>query len=321
MKQPLVSILIPVYNRENFIGECIESALAQTYTNIEIIVVDNASTDGTWAICQQFAAKDLRVRVFRNDTNIGPVGNWLACATRAQGVLGKLLFSDDLMFPHFLEHTLPYLEDLDVAFVLTAALVGETTEKSVIYYAGLSAGQRISSEQYFELLLSARVPFSPGAAIFRMVDVRANLRPSFPTCIPRDFTKNGAGPDILLYALTALNYKSVAILSSVDVFFRGHGDSFSTANSDEVTKGYRAALAWFCKTKLTKNHWIKYVARAWVSKVINTRQLTSLSKHCSELDGRGDVMEALSVLMEATRISTLELLKSACMNKHKVVKK
>ena len=51
----LVSILIPVYNREHLIIPCIESALAQTYKNIEIIIVDNNSTDGTWNICKEYA--------------------------------------------------------------------------------------------------------------------------------------------------------------------------------------------------------------------------------------------------------------------------
>ena len=76
---PRVSILIPVYNREALIGECIQSALFQTFTDFEVIIVDNASTDNTWGICQRFAEQDKRVRVFRNEKNIGPVRNWRRC--------------------------------------------------------------------------------------------------------------------------------------------------------------------------------------------------------------------------------------------------
>lgn len=54
-ENPLVSILIPVYNREKYIGEAIESAINQTYKNIEVIIVDNCSTDNTWKILQDLS--------------------------------------------------------------------------------------------------------------------------------------------------------------------------------------------------------------------------------------------------------------------------
>ena len=311
-KPPKVSILIPVYNRKDYIAECIQSALNQTCTDFEVVVVDNASNDGTWEICRQIAASDHRVRIFQNGTNIGPVRNWLACVDKAQGVFGKILFSDDLMFPQFLEHTLPYLECPDVGFVSTAALIGTGVENGTLHYSLANATERLHSERYFELLLTASAPFSPGAAIFRMADIRANLRLSFPTCIPRDFTKNGAGPDVLLYALTALNYKAVVMLPMAEVFFRVHTDSFTIANDDnEVTKGYLAALAWFFKTQLTQNHWASYIARTWLSKVRSAGRLSSLTKYCAEYEGKDSLIEAAIVLIAAARIAIAELLNRA----------
>src|SRR5918993_5298269 len=59
---PLVSIGVPVYNGERFLARTLQSLLAQTYTNLEIIICDNASTDGTEAICREFAARDSRIR-------------------------------------------------------------------------------------------------------------------------------------------------------------------------------------------------------------------------------------------------------------------
>ena len=94
---PKVSILIPVYNREAFIAACVQSALEQTFTDFEIIIVDNASTDTTWKICQQIAEQDKRIRIFRNERNIGPVRNWRRCIEEARGVYGKILWSDDLI--------------------------------------------------------------------------------------------------------------------------------------------------------------------------------------------------------------------------------
>ena len=86
---PRVSIGLPVYNGDNFVGQAIESLLAQTYEDIELIVSDNASTDGTEDICRTFAAQDERVRYFRNAENIGLVRNYnqtftLSCRPTSQ---------------------------------------------------------------------------------------------------------------------------------------------------------------------------------------------------------------------------------------------
>ena len=72
----LVSIVTPVYNGGRFLRECIESALSQTHGDFEYIILDNASTDDTRAIVQEFAARDGRIRVFRNDHTLPPIENW-----------------------------------------------------------------------------------------------------------------------------------------------------------------------------------------------------------------------------------------------------
>lgn len=303
---PKVSILIPVFNRKDFIAVCIQSALGQTYTDFEIVVADNASDDGTWEICQQFAAKDQRVRVFRNDTNVGPVRNWLRCVSESRGEYGKILFSDDLMYSHFLERTLPYLEDAEVAFVSTSAHVGLTPGVGDVMYENPFDSEKISSDSYFDFLVPSsyfQVPFSPGAAIFRMTDIRQNLRPSIPTNIPRDFAKNGAGPDVLLFALTALNYKSVVMLAGTEVFFRKHADSFTIDNQDnEVFLGYRAALAWFCKNNLSERHWAMYVAWTWLSDIKRTHRLKTLGEYARRYEGRGSIAESIAIAMALPRI-------------------
>ena len=76
MSAPLVSIMVPVHNRRALLPDCLKSALAQTCRDLEVVVVDNASTDGTWEVCRQFARADARVRIFRNPENIEPVRNW-----------------------------------------------------------------------------------------------------------------------------------------------------------------------------------------------------------------------------------------------------
>ena len=95
MTSPLVSVLIPVYNRASLISAAIESSLAQTYQNIEIIIVDNCSTDGTYEVVQRYARCDARVKCWRNDENVGAIRNWIKCLDYSHGEYIKILFSDD----------------------------------------------------------------------------------------------------------------------------------------------------------------------------------------------------------------------------------
>lgn len=82
MSNPLVSICIPTYNREKYLKHTIESALKQTYSNIEIIVSDNASDDNTVNLVKSF--KDKRIHLIVQKKNIGMVPNWNACIKKAR---------------------------------------------------------------------------------------------------------------------------------------------------------------------------------------------------------------------------------------------
>lgn len=98
---PLVSVCIPVFNGERFIAAAIESALGQTLRDIEVVVVDNASTDGTPRIVAGF--RDPRLRVFHNEQNIGAAGNFNRALSLAEGRYVKILCADDLLYPPCLE--------------------------------------------------------------------------------------------------------------------------------------------------------------------------------------------------------------------------
>lgn len=91
--QSLVSVCIPVYNGEKFIKEAVETALNQKYDNLEVIVVDNCSTDSTVEIVKSVNNPKLRLVV--NDSNLGMVGNWNKCIKEAKGDYINLLCADD----------------------------------------------------------------------------------------------------------------------------------------------------------------------------------------------------------------------------------
>lgn len=297
---PVVSILIPTYNRENLIGVCIDSALNQSFTNIEVILVDNASSDRTWDICQDYAARDPRVRIFRNETNIGPVRNWIRCVEEARGMYAKILFSDDLMAPDYLERTLPLLEDSSVAFAFTAAYIGGTVETGAVCYSN-GPKSSYSIEDYLSLLIRGKVPYSPGAALFRTADIRKNLHDSLPTCSQHDFWRHGAGPDVLLYALTTMDYTSVAAIAEPLVLFRAHAGSISICNkNNEVSDGYRAALSWFFAKRDSHCLWFDYLATLWLNDPNVDRSWGGIGTFLRQHEGTGTLQEQFQFMVKVT---------------------
>jgi glycosyltransferase involved in cell wall biosynthesis len=294
--QPKVSILIPVFNRKDYINECIQSALDQTFTDFEIIVVDNASDDGTSEICQQFAASDKRVRIFRNESNIGPVRNWIRCAQEAKGSLSKILFSDDCLEPNCLTEMVPKLDDSEVALVYCAARIGKSREESVIAYSQVDS-TRLSSTQFLNLVLAGKAPVSPGAVLIRTPDLLKNLHTTFPTSTPRQFEKNGAGPDVMIMLLTSLNYHYIANIEMPLVYFRAHADSFTIENSNnDVTKGYISAFAFFLIKNKGRKPLFDYLAHSWLQKMRFDHRWRSPISHVREYEGSGSITEVLKML-------------------------
>ncbi|HAZ94026.1 MAG TPA: glycosyltransferase family 2 protein [Ferruginibacter sp.] len=100
---PIVSVLMTAYNREKFLAEAIESVLASTLANFELIIVDDCSTDSTVAIAQSYASKDARIKVFVNEINLGDYNNRNRAASYANGKYIKYWDSDDIMYPHCLQ--------------------------------------------------------------------------------------------------------------------------------------------------------------------------------------------------------------------------
>ena len=102
LSDPLISVLITVFNRERYLATAIESALAQTLRDIEIIVLDDCSTDASWEIAQRYGG-DPRVRLHRNEFNLGQFPTRNKIAGLARGKYLKYLDSDDALLPHCLE--------------------------------------------------------------------------------------------------------------------------------------------------------------------------------------------------------------------------
>lgn len=101
-EQPLISVIVPVYNTERYLPECLDSLLAQTYQNFELLLVDDGSPDQCWEILQQYAAQDARVRIFRKEN--GGVSSARNFGLRqAKGEYIGFVDSDDFVAPQYLE--------------------------------------------------------------------------------------------------------------------------------------------------------------------------------------------------------------------------
>jgi glycosyltransferase involved in cell wall biosynthesis len=102
-KVPRVSIGMPIYNGERLMQRALDSLLAQTFTDFELIICDNASTDATQRICLEYAAKDKRIRYYRNDAQIQPISNFNRVLGYASGEYFMWAAHDDRWAPAFIE--------------------------------------------------------------------------------------------------------------------------------------------------------------------------------------------------------------------------
>lgn len=110
MNKPLVSVLMTAYNREKYIKQAVESVLVQTYNNWELIILDDCSKDKTYTIAKNLATKDSRIKVFKNEQNLGQFKNRNKVVGYAEGVYLKYLDSDDLLYPFAIEQLVYYME-------------------------------------------------------------------------------------------------------------------------------------------------------------------------------------------------------------------
>lgn len=163
---PLVSLCVPTYGRANFISQTLDSALAQTMTNIEIIVVDDNSPDNTPDVVGRFS--DERVRYVRNPENLGVPENINRAMLLAQGQYLVLLEDHDILEPTYLEATIGVLEKYpSVGFVATGIIAideqGKALRRHLANLPEFVPGKRLLRQ----LLTETTCPFSVATVIRR----------------------------------------------------------------------------------------------------------------------------------------------------------
>src|SRR5215831_6396543 len=126
---PLVSICIPTFNAAAWIVECVRSALAQSYRRLEVLIVDDASTDETVKLIS--AIDDPRIRLEINPQNVGLAQNWNRCIELSRGDFIKFLFHDDILYPDCVEQMMELIlsdEHIGLVFSPRDIIVGDAPQ-------------------------------------------------------------------------------------------------------------------------------------------------------------------------------------------------
>ena len=253
----LVSIGLPVYNGENFLSEAIESVLAQTYRNLEVIICDNASTDRTEAICEKYATQDARINYHRNTTNLGAGANYDKCFHLSNGEFFKWIAHDDTIAPTFVEKTLLELKSNSsaIACVTGVMKIDET-------------GESIGNWNFEKLNLMSNFPSARFHSFLFHRPKNTDFFGLYRSCILRDSVLHGNynHADNIFLAEMALRGKTIRI-DGILFFNRIHSLQYSrsvmlSTSSNEI------ANWWAGKNSETQNHstptvtlWRNYLKR------------------------------------------------------------
>lgn len=277
-----VSIVIPTFNNEDHIEECLLSAIRQDYSDFEIIVVDNNSNDNTWNILEEISSKNKKkIKLFQNKKNIGPVLNWYKAISYSKKKFVKILFSDDSLKPTYLKETIPHFNE-NIGFVITAQKRGYNFEESFIYSDFNNFNGCLSNIKYLkQALFSFAFCVSPSAAVFRRLDLLQNFVFEIESPKLFNFKSHGAGPDLHLFLTIAKKYPYIYVSNKPLVLFRSHPKSttyFMKKNKlSLITRSYE-------QTRF--NHVVKYqdqrlqsmyLGRLFLIETIKLKNIRSLS--------------------------------------------
>lgn len=126
-----ISICIPVYNAEKYIEETIKSVLNQSFSNFELIIIDNHSTDDTVNIVKEF--KDERIKLFKNNKNLGMVRNWNECLNKVQGKYIQFVCSDDVLYKECLKEKIELMKkNNNIVMVVSNTDIIDSNGKKII---------------------------------------------------------------------------------------------------------------------------------------------------------------------------------------------
>lgn len=192
MPEPLISILIPLYNAEPFIEDTLRSVLEQNYHNLEVIITDDRSTDASVSRVLRF--RDPRIRLIVNEENMGPEKNWNRALSEARGKYIKLACCDDLLEKDCIAKQAAVLEDprfANVGLVSCSRFIINSQNRKILWRSfGKLSGRYDGRQIIKKIIRSGNNPVGePAAGLFRsdMVEKNGGYRAVAPYVIDLDF--------------------------------------------------------------------------------------------------------------------------------------
>ena len=221
---PLVSVLIPNFNSAPFLDEAIQSVLNQTFTDFELIIVDNKSTDNSQEVIEKYLT-DERVKYYQNASNIGMVPNWNLCLHYAQGKYIKYLCSDDKFHPQLLEKYVQVMEAYPGVALVTSyrAIWGNKNYTWVLPLTHLQKGKTVA----YHSLNDVNWIGEPTSVMFRRANLTVgSFRPQFSYLTDWDMWLRQLSvgdcyiiPEPLSYFRVHDNQTTVSILKNLANYF------------------------------------------------------------------------------------------------------
>jgi glycosyltransferase involved in cell wall biosynthesis len=228
--QPRVAIGLPVYNGEKYLAQTLDSILAQTYEDFELVISDNASTDRTGDISRDYATRDRRIRYQRSDLNRGAAWNYNRVFEIATGTYFKWAAHDDLIAPANIEQCIDML-DHEPEIVLCypkTRIIDENGEKKEDYFDNLHLDSKQPHERFRQVLFELT---GEGNAVFGLIR-REALRST-------NLIGNFHSSDIVLLAELAMHGEFYEIPDHL-FFRRDHPDT-----SVRLHRSKQERTAWF----------------------------------------------------------------------------
>jgi len=241
--KPCVSIGMPVFNGEKYIEAALDSILAQTYTDFELIISDNASTDRTQQICRAYAAMDSRIRYYRNERNLGAPRNFNRVFELSRGKYFKWAAYDDVLAPEYLQKCVGVL-DKDLSIVLCHSKTGRIDEQGVLvgtYDHKMRIDLTKPHERFGDLI---SIMYNPCWPIFGVV------RSSIFKMTPLHGDYKGADGNLL--AEIGL-YGRIYEVPEYLFFRRDHSQAYTQRYVHSEHVNYRELMAWWAS-----DSWINF---------------------------------------------------------------
>ena len=276
MSTPRVSIGMPVYNAQRYLREALDSLLAQTMGDFEVVMSDNASTDATAEICHEYAARDARFRYHRNPANLGVVANFNRVFELSTGRYFKWAAYDDLHAPAYLERCAAVLDaepGVAVCHSLTRSIDDDGLDRGE-FAATFRLDAPRASERFRRMIWTDAFP--PIWGLMRTADVRRT------TCM-----EPYMGSDRNFMAEMVL-MGGVAYVPEFLFLLREHAGSYTAS-----VKDYYQRLSWYAPGKRipswmqvprTAYGYLGAIRRApvpWAEKVACARHVADWLATCS----------------------------------------